>query len=131
MSAESEKLDRIHIRDLHLRCIIGVNDDERRVRQDVLINVTLHADLRQPCRSDRVADTVDYKTTKQGIVALVEASSCFLIEHLAECIAEACLADERVRRVGVTVDKPGALRFARSVAIEIVRDGRNHGSHAG
>jgi len=121
MASDWERLDRIHIRDLSLRCIIGVYDEERREKQDVVINITLYGDLRKACESDDVADTVDYKTLKKKVIALVEQSSCRLIEHLAEQIAQVCLSDSRVVRAVVCVDKPAALRFARSVAVEIVR----------
>ncbi len=119
---DSEKLDKIHIRDLLVRCVIGVNDSERENKQDVLINVTLYVDLKEACRTDNISDTVDYKLIKKKIVNFVESSSFFLIERLAEKIAEICLENHKVRKVKVTVDKTGALRFARSVAIEIERE---------
>ena len=119
--ADSQPLDRLHIRDLALRCVIGVTGDERRERQDVLINLTLHADLSGACRTDRFEDTVDYRAAKKRVIALVESSSFFLVERLAERIAEVCLEDSRVRKVEVLVEKPGALRFARTVGVEIVR----------
>jgi FolB domain-containing protein len=115
-------LDRIYIRDLQIRCLIGIYDEERREKQDVIINVMMEACLRDACRSDRIEDTVDYKAIKKRILAMVEDSACYLVEHLAERIARICLDDPRVRRVTVSVDKPGALRFARSVAIEITRE---------
>lgn len=114
-------LDRIHIRQLRLRCIIGVFPEERREKQDVLLSLTLHADLSKPCRSDEIADTVDYKELKKRIVNRVEASEFYLIERLAEEVAGLALDTEGVRQVDVTVDKPGALRFAESVAVEITR----------
>ena len=113
--------DRIHIRDLTLRCIIGIYPEERRERQDVVINLILETDLAPAAASDQIADTVDYKGLKKQIIALVEGSAFNLIETLADRIAALALADARVRRVTVTVDKPGALRFARSVAVEITR----------
>ena len=115
-------LDKIHIRDLHVRCIVGLYEEERKAKQDVFINITLHADYREACRSDRIEDTVDYKEVKKRVVAMVEVSSFMLIERLAEEVARICLAAPRIERAVVTVDKPGALRFARSVAVEIVRD---------
>ena len=127
MADPFNNLDKIHIRDLHLRCVIGTTAEERREKQDVLINLTLYAALHAAGKSDRLEDTVDYKALKKRVLALVADSSCRLVEHLAERIAEVCLADPRVRRVAVSVDKPGALRFARSVAVEIVRDQKNHG----
>lgn len=122
MTDAAERLDQIHIRDLRLRCIVGVYPEERREKQDVTIQVTLWADLRRAGRSDRIEDTVDYKTVKKQVVALVEESSFNLVERLAERIAETCLNNAGVRRARVIVEKPGALRFARTVAVEIVRD---------
>ncbi|HNR34299.1 MAG TPA: dihydroneopterin aldolase [Candidatus Hydrogenedentes bacterium] len=119
--AADESLDRIYIRDLSVRCIIGIYPEERRNKQDVIINIVLESDLRAACRSDRIEDTVDYKGIKNRIIEKVESSSRFLIERLAEDIAELCLADPKVVRATVSVDKPGALRFARSVAVEITR----------
>jgi FolB domain-containing protein len=118
---EREHLDRIHIKDLFLRCIIGINPEERIKRQDVLINITLYADLMQAGQSDDMDDTVNYKQIKNRIVEMVEQSSFFLVERLAERIAEICLDDSGVQYVNVLVEKPGALRFARSVGVEILR----------
>ena len=118
-------LDRVHIRDLRLRCIVGVYPEERNEKQDVLINITLYTDLGRACASDRIEDTVDYKGVKKRVVAMVEASTCYLVERLAQQVAEVCLEEPAIRRVDVTVDKPGALRFARSVAVEISREPRH------
>lgn len=114
-------LERIHIRDLLLRCIVGIYPEERREPQDVVINITLHADLRAACRSDRIEDTVDYKAVKKTVMAEVEGSRYYLLERLAERVAEIALEQPGVESVDVTVDKPGALRFARSVAVSLTR----------
>ncbi len=114
-------MDRIHIRALAARCVIGLSAEERRDKQDVVIDLSLSTDLREAGRTDRPEDTVDYRAIKKGVLALVERSQFRLLEALAEAIARACLEDPRVAEVRVTVDKPGALRFARSVAVELVR----------
>ncbi|MFP4052232.1 MAG: dihydroneopterin aldolase [Phycisphaerae bacterium] len=113
--------DRIVIRDLRFRCIIGVNPDERREKQDVVVNVELLADLRDASTSDDMADTIDYSRVKKQIVAMGEQSDCMLVERLAQKVSDICLADERVVEAKVLVEKPSALRFARSVGVEIVR----------
>ena len=114
-------MDKIYIRDLALRCIIGIYPEERREKQDVTINVVMSCDLRKAGRSDDLNDTVDYKSIKKAILKLVEESHFLLIESLAENIADIALADQKVEQVVVTIDKPGALRFARSSAVEITR----------
>jgi FolB domain-containing protein len=121
-SEHLDKLDKIRITDLRLQCIIGINDWERTQKQDVVINVILYADLKKPCRTDRLEDSVDYKEIKKEIIAMVENSSFNLIERLAEEIARICLAHPIVNAVRIRVDKPGALRFAKSVGVEIFRE---------
>ncbi len=115
-------MDKILIEDLLVRCVLGVNDDERREKQDIVINVTLDADLRTAGRSDRLEDAVDYRAIKKRIVAMTEQSNFFLVEALAERIADLCLEHPAVQQAQVRVEKPSALRFARSVGVEIVRD---------
>lgn len=126
VSMNEPGLDKIHVRDLKARCIIGVYPEERTEKQEIVINMTLHVDLATPCRTDQFEDTVDYKAIKKAVLELVEDSECFLIERLAQMVADTVLAFPLIQRVDVCVDKPGALRFARSVAVEISRD--RHGN---
>lgn len=114
-------VDKIFIRDIALRCIIGVYPEERNDKQDVLITVALHTNLSRAGATDDFRDAVDYKAVKRAIVDLVEQSEFQLIEALAQSIADACLGFDGVEQVDVTVEKPGALRFARTVAVEISR----------
>jgi len=113
--------DQIQIKDLLLRAILGINEEERRNRQDVLINITLHADTRAAGGSDDIADAVNYRTLTKRIIALVENTQFYLVEKLAAEIAALCLDDPHVEQADVRVEKPGALRFARSVGVEIQR----------
>lgn len=115
-------MDKIIIRDLLVRCIVGVREHERVNKQDVIINIDLIADLRKAGKSDNLGDSIDYSTIKKRIVTELEDSHYFLVEALAERIADICLENEMVKSVKVTVEKPSALRFARSVGVEINRD---------
>ena len=115
-------MDKIHIRDLALRCIIGIYPEERINKQDVIINITMETDLSKAGQSDDVNDTVDYKAVKLAVLDLVEKSEFNLIESLADRIAKICLNADGVERATVTIDKPGALRFCKSVAVEITRE---------
>jgi len=114
-------MDQIFIRDLLVRCVVGVDERERMSEQDVLVHLTLYTDLRRAGRTDALDGTVDYKAVKKQIMHVAENSRSYLIEALAQKIADACLSYERVEKVRVTVEKPGVLRFARTVGVEIVR----------
>jgi D-erythro-7,8-dihydroneopterin triphosphate epimerase len=113
--------DRILIKDLLLRGIVGLNDWEREKKQDILINMTLFTDLRAAGKSDDIADTLNYRTITKSIIALVEEHSEFYtVEALAAAIAQIAI-QQGTPRVIVRVEKPGALRFASSVGVEIER----------
>lgn len=118
---DEENLDKILIKDLLLRCIIGVNEFERREKQDVLINVVMWSDIGEATKTDDIHKTVDYREVNKDIIKLVDESEFFLVETLAEKVAEVCLQHEKVMKVKVTAEKPGALRFSRSVGVEVVR----------
>lgn len=113
--------DRIVIKDLLVRGIVGINENERRKRQDILINLAMQADIRPSGESDDITETVNYRTVAKSIISLVEGSSYFTVEKLATEVARLILMEHEVFEVTVTVEKPGALRFARSVGVTITR----------
>lgn len=115
-------MDKIVIKNLLLRGIIGINPDERINKQDILINLVLEVDIRPAAASDAIADAVNYKSITKRIIQHVEESSNFLVEKLVTDIARLVLTEfEGVHKALVRVEKPGALRFADSVGIEIER----------
>ncbi|MDD2709514.1 MAG: dihydroneopterin aldolase [Verrucomicrobiae bacterium] len=113
--------DRIHICDLRLRTFIGIHPRERQKKQPILVNIVLHAGLRKAGKSDDFRDAVDYQAVAARIRQIVEKFRFNLLEALAERIAETCLEFEDVRQADVRVDKPGALRHARSAGVKISR----------
>lgn len=118
--------DTIHIADLTLRCIIGIHPEERIKKQDVILNITLSADLGQAGSTDCIEDTVSYQTITEHIVTIVESSEYYLVERLAAVVAETCLADERVVAARIRVEKPNAIDRTRSVGVEIYRTRLEH-----
>lgn len=121
MSDETGR-DRIFIRDLLVRGILGVNPDERTKRQDILVNVEIQTDVGPAARSDAIEDAVNYRSISKRIIARIEEGSDRLVEKLAEDLARMILEGFPVDRVTVRVEKPGALRFAESVGVEVTRD---------
>lgn len=115
-------MESIFIRELRAVCIIGINPRERVDPQEIVLNVRMDAELTRACASDDIADTIDYKVLKDELLAFCNQSSYFLLERLADEIAQRVLAYSlKVVRVEVCVDKPGALTGARSVAVRVER----------
>jgi FolB domain-containing protein len=118
-------MDRIVIKDLLVRGIVGIKPDEREHEQDVLVNVTLWADTAPAAASDDIADAVNYRTVSKAMISHIADGAPFLVERLAAELLEICLhTDERIVEAEVSVEKPGALRFARSVGVVVRRTRR-------
>ncbi|MXX69047.1 MAG: dihydroneopterin aldolase [Gemmatimonadales bacterium] len=113
--------DTVIIRDLLVRGIIGVNDWEREKKQDIVINLSLSVDARAAGESDDVADVLNYRTLTKRVIAHVERAEPYLVEALAHQIARIAIVDFGAVRAEVRVEKPGALRYARSVGVEVER----------
>lgn len=114
-------MDKVIIKNLKARGIIGVNDWEREKPQEILINIELYGDLREPGKTDQVEDSINYRTVAKNAQRLAETCERLTVEALAADIAEVCLQVGMVERAVVRVEKPGAVRFAESVGVEIER----------
>ena len=116
------ELDKIHIRDLTVHAIIGINPLERTNPQDVVVNATLFVDTRQAGVSDKMDDSVNYSTITKAMYAHIDSSAPGLVERLVADLARICFqADDRIQEVEITAGKPGAVTFARSVGVTIRR----------
>lgn len=113
--------DRIEIDGLRLRCVIGVSAAERRDRSDVLLDLAINVDTRRAAGDDSIGDAWNYRTVTKAIIAHVESSEYRTVEALAESVARIIVADHNAPQARVSLRKPGALRFARTVGVSITR----------
>lgn len=114
-------MDEIFIEDLLIRGVIGISEREREQPQDILVNITIFTDTFKAGRSDDVNDSVNYRTVAKKVLAHVEKVNRYTVEALAEDIADLCLEEPGVHSVKVRVEKPGAVRFSKSVGVTITR----------
>ncbi len=113
--------DKIFIRALKTEAIIGIFDWERQVRQTVLIDIELSADIRRAALTDSIDDTLNYKGVAKRVLAFVAASQFHLVETLAEHIAMLILEEFGVEWVSIVLSKPGAVRGSRDVGVALER----------
>src|SRR5271156_7091876 len=117
--------DKIYIHALKTEAIIGIFDWERQVKQTVIVDIEISADIRKAALSDSIDDTLNYKRVAKRVLAFVEASSFHLVETLAEHIAMLILEDFGIAWVRISLSKPGAIRNSRDVGVVLERD-RTH-----
>lgn len=114
-------MDKIFLDELKVETIIGIWDWERKIRQTVVIDLEMSADIARAAATDKVEDTLNYKLVAKRIQAFVGDSSFRLVETLAERIAGIVREEFGVAWVKVKVHKPGAIRGSRDVGVEIER----------
>lgn len=119
------RLRRVFVRDLEVQALLGVHPHEKAAPQLVRIGIELLVDdaaAPHGIGPDELRRVVDYA----GLVELARAAAAdrhtLLVETLAERIAVAALADPRVRRARVTVEKPDAFADAGGVGVEVERN---------
>lgn len=114
-------MDTIFIRGLKVKAVIGVFDWEKQIRQNLVLDLDLQADVARAAASDALEDAVDYKAISKRVVEFVEDSQFQLVESLAEEIARIIREEFSVSWVRVRIAKPFAVRTAQEVGVVIER----------
>ena len=123
-------MDIIFLSGLTTECIIGIWDWERRVKQKIVVDLEMGADIRRAAGSDRIDDTLDYKSVSKRLLQFISESEFQLVETLTERIAQIIVTEFNVPAVKVRLNKQGALRGSRDVGIQIERSSRDYGGCA-
>ncbi|WP_455196844.1 dihydroneopterin aldolase [Kaarinaea lacus] len=114
-------MDIIYLNDLEIETIIGIFDWERKVKQKVRVSLEMAADIRKAARSDKIEDTLNYKSVAKRLIDFVGNSEFQLVETLAERIADIIINEFQIPWVRVRLNKPGAVRYAGDVGVIIER----------
>lgn len=117
-------MDIIFLGGLEIETIIGIFDWERETKQKIILDIEMAFDIKKAAQSDNIEDTLDYKAVSKSVIQMVENSSFFLVEKLAEEITQLILNDFDVSWVKLTLNKKGAIRGASDVGIIIERGGK-------
>lgn len=114
-------MDIVFIRELKIDTVVGIYDWERRIHQAVVMDLEMGADVARAAKSDRIEDTLDYKSVAKRLIQFVSEAEFQLVETLAENVAELVMREFGVRWIKVTLNKPGAVSGSKSVGVVIER----------
>ena len=114
-------MDIVYIRDLRIDAVIGIYEWEKRIKQQININIEMGWDNSVPAASDDIKDTLNYKASAKLIKDLVNSTKYELVETLAEKIAELLLKEMKIPWVKVQVGKPMAVTDSKEVGVIIER----------
>ena len=114
-------MDIVFIRELKVDTLVGIYDWERRLRQNVVLDIDMGTDIARAAKSDNIEDTLDYKAVAKRVTQFVHEAEFGLVETLADKVAELVMQEFKVPWVKVTLHKPGAVSGSKSVGVVIER----------
>ncbi len=109
------------IKNLRLRAIVGVYEWEKKIRQEINIDLRLTFDGAKAATTDDINETIDYKNLRNQIIEHVENTDFNLVERVASDTADIALSFPLAQKVWLEVKKPGALRLTDTVSIIVER----------
>ena len=117
-------MDIVYIRELEVRTIIGIFDWEREQRQAVSLDLEMGSDIATAAATDTIENALDYKTVAKRLIDFIEKSEFFLVETLAERVADIVVNEFNVPWVKLRLGKPGAVTGSKDVGVIIERGSR-------
>ena len=114
-------MDIIFLRDLKIETVVGIYDWERQIKQTVILDLEMATNVSKAATSDKIEDALNYKAVAKRLISFVGDSEFELIETLAERIANIILVEFNVTWLRLSLNKIGAVRYARDVGVIIER----------
>lgn len=109
----------IRIKNLRLRTYIGIKDEERANKQDIVVNVAIHYPADKARDSEDINDALNYRTITKSIISHVESNRFSLLEKLTQDVLDIACDHHWVTYAEVEIDKLHALRYADSVSMTL------------
>jgi FolB domain-containing protein len=109
----------IHIENLKIRCIIGVNPQERQIEQEIFIDAKVKYDITKCITTDKVEEATDYIMLARVLTELAQARKFYLLETFAAEASKALFKQFNVQWVWLKVKKPKGVPNAEYACIEV------------
>ena len=113
--------DKIFIQGLEISCIIGTLPRERKKKQKVVVDLEFPVSIRKAARKDDLRDALNYQKFVGQTTKFVSQSRFYLIETLAERLAQKLLLEFKLENILLRISKPNAIRNAKNVGVKIFR----------
>lgn len=114
-------MDIVYIRELEIETIIGIYDWEREQKQVVSLDLEMGTNISLAAQSEDIENTLDYKAVAKRLIEFIEGSEFFLVETMAEKIAQIVMAEFSVPWLRLRLGKPGAVTGSKDVGVIIER----------
>ncbi len=114
--------DKIFIKNIKTKAIIGIYDFEKKHPQKIIISLEMGTDIRKASKKDDIKYALDYDEISKFIDSFVQKSNYELIETLAENIVKQLFYKyELIQDIKLKLEKPKAISYTKQVGVKIFR----------
>lgn len=117
-------MDIVFLRGLRIETTIGVYDWEKQIKQPLVLDLEMGADVARGAATDRIEDALDYQRVSERLKAFVAESRFELVESLAERCAALLREEFGIPWLRLSVNKIGAVSGAADMGVSIERGKR-------
>jgi 7,8-dihydroneopterin aldolase/epimerase/oxygenase len=114
-------MDLTLIEGLSVQCVIGVFEWEKQIKQTLVFDLEMAADITKAAAGDDLNFAINYAAVSDTVTEFCHNNTFELIETVAERLCQVLLAQYALTQITMTLRKPGAVPTATSVGVKITR----------
>ncbi len=98
-------MDKVFVKNLFVPCKVGVTDEERLKKQNVIVDIEVCCDLYQAGTTDDLSKSISYSDIQEKTINFVTSGEFKLLESVAEGVASLILKNSLTSKVIVSIKK--------------------------
>ena len=116
----------VFIKDFIIEEIIGIHEHEKIKKQKIKFNIILDVNKNSIPDEKDIKSIVDYEKITNKLENLTKSKKYNFLESLAEDSFKEIFEDERINSVTIKIEKPQAIKKAKSVGVEIFKTRKDY-----
>ena len=109
------------IKDFIVNEIIGIHQHEKNNKQKIIFNIVINVDKTVIPDEGNLSSIIDYEKITNKLEKLTKYKKYNFLESLAEDSFKEIFKDERINSVKIKIEKPDAIKNAKSVGVEVFK----------
>ena len=114
------------INDLIIQEIIGIHEYEKIKKQKIKFNIVLDVNQDTVPNENDINSIVNYEKITNELENLAKKKKYNFLESLAEDSFKEIFKDKRINSVKIKIEKPDAIKNARSVGVEVFKTRKDY-----
>ena len=116
----------VFIKNFIIKEIIGIHEHEKIKKQKIKFNIVLDVNQSSVPDEKNIKSIVDYEKITNKLENLTRSKKYNFLESLAEDSFKEIFADERIKSVTIKIEKPEAIKNAKSVGVEVFKTRKDY-----